>query len=208
MIYQKKIPEKPLIGVTNGLGVQPNGGVLLSVEAVVKKGERGLTVTGILEEEEIKSRQGSSRRKSNARSAAENVLTLMERFGFSGGDYGVHLNFPGGIPIDGPSAGVAMFLAVYSAFAETPVPNDIALTGEISIHGQVLPVGGVEEKLEAAKEAGAARVFIPKENWKESYEKMEIKVIPVETAEELLGFVFLPESLAEGMELLNEKGIS
>ncbi|MBR2383426.1 MAG: AAA family ATPase [Anaerotignum sp.] len=208
MIYQKKIPEKPLIGVTNGLGVQPNGGVLLSVEAVVKKGERGLTVTGILEEEEIKSRQGSSRRKSNARSAAENVLTLMERFGFSGGDYGVHLNFPGGIPVDGPSAGVAMFLAVYSAFAETPVPNDIALTGEISIHGRVLPVGGVEEKLEAAKEAGAARVFIPKENWKESYEKMEIKVIPVETVEELLGFVFLPESLAEGMDLLQEKGIS
>lgn len=207
-IYQKKIPEKPQIGVVNGLGVQPNGGVLLSVEAVVKKGESGLTVTGILEEEEIKNRQGCGRRKSNARSAAENVLTLMEQFGFSKEDYSVHINFPGGIPVDGPSAGVAMFLAVYSAFTETAVPNDIALTGEISIHGQVLPVGGVEEKLEAAKEAGATCAFIPKENWKEAYGKLEIKVIPVETAQEVLEHVFLPESLAEGLEYLEEKGIS
>ena len=207
-IYQKKIPEKPQIGVVNGLGVQPNGGVLLSVEAVVKKGEGGLTVTGIMEEEESKNRQGSGRRKSNARSAAENVLTLMEQFGFSKEEYSVHINFPGGIPVDGPSAGVAMFLAVYSAFTETAVPNDIALTGEISIHGQVLPVGGVEEKLEAAKEAGATCAFIPKENWKEVYGKLEIKVIPVEAAQEVLEHVFLPESLAEGLEYLEEKGIS
>ncbi|WP_458406630.1 S16 family serine protease [Anaerotignum sp.] len=207
-IYKKKISEKPQIGVVNGLGVQPNGGILLSVEAVVKKGEQGLTVTGIMEEEEIKSRQGSGRRKSNARSAAENVLTLMEQFGFAKEEYNVHINFPGGIPVDGPSAGVAMFLAVYSAFTETAVPNDIALTGEISIHGQVLPVGGVEEKLEAAKDAGAACAFIPKENWKEKYEKLEIKVIPVETVQEVLEQIFLPESLAEGVQYLEEKGIS
>ena len=207
-IYQKKIPEKPQIGVVNGLGVQPQGGVLLTVEAVVQKGQSGLTVTGIMEEEEIKNRQGSGRRKSNARSAAENVLTLMEQFGFSKKDYNVHLNFPGGIPVDGPSAGVAMFLAVYSAFTKTAVPNDMALTGEISIHGQVLPVGGVEEKLEAAKEAGARIAFVPKENWKESFERLEIKVIPVEEVQEILEHVFLPESLAEGMELLKEKGIS
>ena len=188
--------------------MQPQGGVLLSVEAIVQKGQSGLTVTGIMEEEEIKNRQGSGRRKSNARSAAENVLTLMEQFGFSKKEYSVHLNFPGGIPVDGPSAGVAMFLAVYSAFTETAVPNDIALTGEIGIHGQVLPVGGVEEKLEAAKEAGARIAFIPKENWKDAYEKWEIKVIPVEEVQEVLEQVFLPESLAEGMELLKEKGIS
>lgn len=207
-IYQKKIPEKPQIGVVNGLGVQPEGGVLLSVEAIVQKGKTGLTVTGIMEEEEIKSRQGSSRRKSNARSAAENVLTLMEQFGFSKEDYSVHLNFPGGIPVDGPSAGAAMFLAVYSAFTETPVPNEIALTGEVSLHGQVLPVGGVEEKLEAAKEAGATCAFIPKENWKDAYGKLEIEVIPVGDVQELLNKIFLPESLSAGMEYLKEKGIS
>lgn len=206
-IYQRKIPEKPQIGVVNGLGVQPNGGVLLSIEAVVRKGKGDLTVTGILEEEEIKSRQGSGRRKSNARAAAENVLTLMEQFGFSKEAYSVHLNFPGGIPVDGPSAGVAMFLAVYSAFTETLVSNDIALTGEISIHGQVLPVGGVEEKLEAAMEAGAVRAFIPKENWKEAYEKLGIEVVPVETVQEILEHVFLPESLSAGREFLAEKEI-
>ena len=207
-IYQKKIHKKPMVGVVNGLGVYPNGGMLLSVEAVVRKGQKGLTVTGIMEEEEIKNRQGSGRRKSNARAAAENVLTLMEQFGFSQEEYGVHINFPGGIPVDGPSAGTAMFLAVYSAFTETPVPNNIALTGEVSIHGEVLPVGGVEDKLTAAKDAGATCVFIPKGNWKESLGGHGLKVIPVETVQELLEHIFLPESLAEGMQLLEKAGIS
>ncbi|MBQ5589564.1 MAG: AAA family ATPase, partial [Anaerotignum sp.] len=207
-VYQKMIAEKPQIGVVNGLGVQPNGGVLLSVEAIVKKGEGGLTVTGIMEEEEIRSRQGSSRRKSNVRSAAENVLTLMEGLGFSREEYNVHINFPGGIPVDGPSAGVAMFLAVYSAFSEVPVPNDIALTGEVTLHGEILPVGGVEEKLQAAEEAGVKSAFIPQGNWKDVYAKHRIRVIPVGTIRELLEEIFLPESLAEGMEYLKEKGIS
>ena len=206
--YQKKIYEKPQVGVVNGLGVQAEGGVLLTIEAMVRKSGRGLTVTGIVEEEEWKSRQGSSRRKSNVRSAAENVLTLMEQFGFSKEDYSVHINVTGGIPIDGPSAGTAMFLAVYSAFVEKPLPNDIGLTGEISLHGQVLAVGGVEEKLQAAKEAGVTCVFIPQENWKEQYGGMGIKVIPVEEVQEILERIFLPESLAEGMEYLEEKGIS
>ncbi|MBR5122320.1 MAG: AAA family ATPase [Anaerotignum sp.] len=207
-IYQKKIHKKPMVAVVNGLGVYPNGGMLLSVEAVARKGQKGLTVTGIMEEEEIKNRQGSGRRKSNARAAAENVLTLMEQFGFSQEEYGVHINFPGGIPVDGPSAGTAMFLAVYSAFTETPVPNNIALTGEVSIHGEVLPVGGVEDKLTAAKDAGATCVFIPKGNWKESLGGHGLKVIPVETVQELLEHIFLPESLAEGMQLLEKAGIS
>ena len=69
-------------------------------------------------------------------------------------------------------------------------------------------MGGVEEKLEAAKEAGAVRAYIPKENWKEAYEKSGIEVIPVERVQEILEYVFLPESLSEGMEYLKEKGIS
>ena len=206
--YQKKIHEKPQVGVVNGLGVQAEGGILLTIEAMVRKGGRGLTVTGIMEEEELKSRQGSSRRKSNVRSAAENVLTLMEQFGFSKEEYSVHINVTGGIPVDGPSAGTAMFLAVYSAFTEKPLPNTIALTGEISLHGQVLPVGGVEEKLQAAKEAGVRCVFLPKENWKPRFGDLGMQVIPVGKIQEILERVFLPESLAEGLEYLEEKGIS
>ena len=190
----------------NGLGVQVQGGrMLLCVEALLQRGGSGLTVTGILEEEEIKSRQGSARRKRNARSAAENALTLLEQFGFSKQDYHAHINFPGGIPIDGPSAGAAMFLALYSAYTETPVPNTLALTGEIGLHGQILPVGGVEDKLEAAQQAGATLALIPQENWREVYREMEIEVVPVGDAETLLRRVFPPgegATLSEGMEFL------
>ena len=209
-VYRQSIAERPQIGVVNGLGVQSNGcGRLLSVEAVVQKGAGGLTVTGIVEEEELKNGQGTARRKSNARSAAENVLTLLEGLGRSTKGYHVHLNFPGGIPVDGPSAGTAMFLAVYSALTETPIPNDIALTGEIGLHGQVLPVGGVEKKLAAAQEAGAKRAFIPEGNWRDSYCGLGIEVIPVATVQALLKEVFLSEgaALSEGMRFLEEKEI-
>lgn len=206
--YSRKISAQPQVGIVNGLGVQGDGcGLLLSVEAVMQKGGTGLTVTGIMEEEEIKSRQGSGRRKSNARSAAENVLTVLEGFGFSKEAYHVHLNFPGGIPIDGPSAGTAMFLAAYSAFTETPVPHTIALTGEIGLHGQILPVGGIEEKLTAAEEAGADCVYIPQENWKAVYAERRIAVVPVGEVRELLEHIFLPENLSAGRTFLQEKEI-
>lgn len=203
-VLQPHIPPKPQIGVVNGLGVQvQGGGMFLCVEALLQRGGSGLTATGILEEEEIKSRQGSARRKRNARSAVENALTLLEQFGFSKQDYHAHINFPGGIPIDGPSAGAAMFLALYSAYTETPVPNTLALTGEIGLHGQILPVGGVEDKLEAAQQAGATLALIPQENWREVYR--EIEVVPVGDAETLLRRVFPPgegATLSEGMEFL------
>lgn len=131
------------------------------------------------------------------------ALTLLEQFGFSKQDYHAHINFPGGIPIDGPSAGAAMFLALYSAYTETPVPNTLALTGEIGLHGQILPVGGVEDKLEAAQQAGATLALIPQENWRGVYR--EIEVVPVGDAETLLRRVFPPgegATLSEGMEFL------
>lgn len=205
-IYQPKIPETPQIGMVNGLGVQPNGnGVLLMVEAMLQKGQGGLNVTGILEEEEIKSRQGSGKRKSNARAAAENALTALEHYGFSKEMYQVHINFPGGIPVDGPSAGAAMFLAVYSAFTQAAIPNDIALTGEIGLHGQILPVGGVEEKIAAAGLAGAKCVYIPQANWREKYREMETVVVPIADTDALLQQIFLPGedvALADGREFL------
>ena len=115
----------------------------------------------------------------------------------------IRIRRPGGIPIDGPSAGAAMFLALYSAYTETPVPNTLALTGEIGLHGQILPVGGVEDKLEAAQQAGATLALIPQENWRGVYR--EIEVVPVGDAETLLRRVFPPgegATLSEGMEFL------
>uniref|UniRef100_UPI0028A11B0A ATP-binding protein n=1 Tax=Anaerotignum sp. TaxID=2039241 RepID=UPI0028A11B0A len=95
-ILRRKVSMKPQIGVVNGMAVQGGGGgALLAIEATVLKAEKGLlTVTGIVEEEEIKGRQRSSRRKSNARSSSENVLTVLEKYGFKKDEYQVHINFP------------------------------------------------------------------------------------------------------------------
>lgn len=79
-------------------------------------------------------------------------------------DYDVHVNVVGGGNIDGPSAGLAVFLAIYSSIKELPIPQNLAVTGEISIRGKVCPVGGIPEKLYGAKQAGLSRVFIPKDN--------------------------------------------
>jgi len=95
-------------------------------------------------------------------------------------DYDIHLNFPGGVPVDGPSAGIAIAAAVYSAIKNLPISSEIAMTGEISIRGKVRPVGGVVAKIEAAKNAGIKKVLIAKENWQDLFEDMDIEVVPVE----------------------------
>lgn len=193
-VLRRKISQDAQLGVVNGMAVQGNGGgTVLTVEATVQKGEGALTVTGIVEEEEIRGGQRSCRRKSNARSSAENVLTVLERYGFSKNEYQVHINFPGGTPIDGPSAGIAMFLAVYSAFTGMAVPGGLALTGEIGLLGQVLPVGGVGDKLAAAVEAGVQHAFIPLENWRDTYGTLPIFVEPICHVDALLAKVFPQE---------------
>lgn len=189
---RRKVASVSRVGVINGLAVTGGmGGAVLTVEVkMTKSSSPHLQVTGIVEEEEIRSPHGISKRKSNARSSAENVLTVLEGFGFDRSQYAVHINFPGGMPVDGPSAGTAMFLAAYSAFTGAAVPGDVALTGEISLTGNVLPVGGVAEKLQAAEEAGVTRAYIPKANWQGRYERLGLEVVPVEEISELLEMVF------------------
>lgn len=190
---RQKVSAVPRVGVVNGLAVTGGmGGAVLTVEVKMQKSTAPhLQVTGIVEEEEIRSPHGVSKRKSNARSSAENVLTVLEGYGFDRSQYAVHINFPGGMPVDGPSAGTAMFLAAYSAFTGAAVPGDIALTGEISLTGNILPVGGVTEKLQAAEEAGVTRAYIPKANWQGRYERLGLEVVPVEEIGELLEMVFV-----------------
>ena len=189
---RQKVTAVHRVGVVNGLAVTGGmGGAVLTVEVkMLKSTAPYLQVTGIVEEEEIRSPHGVSKRKSNARSSAENVLTVLEGFGFDRSQYAVHINFPGGMPVDGPSAGTAMFLAAYSAFTGAAVPGDVALTGEISLTGKILPVGGVTEKLQAAEEAGVTRAYIPKANWQGRYERLGLEAVPVEEIEELLEMVF------------------
>ena len=189
---RQKVTAVPRVGVVNGLAVTGGmGGAVLTVEVkMLKSTAPYLQVTGIVEEEEIRSPHGVSKRKSNARSSAENVLTVLEGYGFDRSRYAVHINFPGGMPVDGPSAGTAMFLAAYSTFTGAAVPGDVALTGEISLTGKILPVGGVTEKLQAAEEASVTRAYIPKANWQGRYERLGLEAVPVEEISELLEMVF------------------
>ena len=116
------------------------------------------------------------RRTSTAKASVENVLTVLKKIlHIDLREYDIHLNFPGGIPIDGPSAGIAIATAIYSAIKEIPISSQIAMTGEISIRGRVKPVGGVVAKVEAAKNAGIKKVIIAKENWQEIFEDYEMK---------------------------------
>jgi len=193
---EKKISvSEKQVGCVNGLAVFGNAmGMVIDIEVSAIKAQEGkgtIKVTGIIEEEEMEGRGHKLRRTSSAKASVENVLTVLKRFlGVDVKEYDIHLNFPGGIPIDGPSAGIAIAAAVYSAIMEIPVSNDIAMTGEISIRGKVKPVGGVPDKLQAAKLAGINRVLIPRENWHEMFNDLGIEVIPVDDIMQVLEHTF------------------
>ncbi len=194
----RKVPVEPQVGFVNGLAVYgPNMGTLLEIEvsaipAVSGKGQ--FTITGVVDEEELGGGSRTLRRKSMAKGSVENVLTVLRRFGLQPQHYDLHINFPGGTPIDGPSAGIAMAVAIASAIRGLPIDNKLAMTGEVGIHGNVKPVGGVLAKVEAAFQAGAERVIIPRENWQAIFEGLEgLQVIAVDRVEEVFRHVF-PQS--------------
>ncbi len=189
---EKNIHTFPQIGVVNGLAVKgANSGILLEIEVAainVNKSKGAIKITGVIEEEEIGGAGHTVRRKSMVKESAENALTILRRMTkIESGDYDIHINFPGGIPIDGPSAGISMAIAIYSALTGKPVDNTIAMTGEVSIRGLIKPVGGVSAKIEAARHAGAKKVLIPEDNWQNLFQNYEdIKVIPIKTLNEAI----------------------
>ena len=189
---EKKIPDKPQVGFVNGLAVYgPNMGTLIEIEVSTYKADKGqgqITMTGIVEEEEMGNAQRTIRRKGLAKGSVENVLTVLNKYtDFCCKDFHIHINFPGGVPIDGPSAGVSIATAIYSSLTDTRVDNTVAMTGEVSIRGFVRPVGGVPVKIEAARQAGAGKVIIPRDNWQQIFSTYDdIQVIPVETLQEVL----------------------
>lgn len=175
------------IGFIHGLAVVGNQqGALLDIEAVVTPGSGQVHVTGIVEEEELGQEGHRMRRKSTAMTSAENVRTLLAGLGHALGNQDLHINFPGGAPVDGPSAGAAMAVVAISALTGRAVDGKSAVTGEITVHGAVKAVGGVPAKVEAAKQAGIKRVFIPKENDAETLHVPGVEVICVSTVQEVL----------------------
>ncbi len=181
------------VGVVHGLAVYgSHQGSTMEIEAVAQRGGGRLTITGIVEEEEMGAESRRIKRKSTARSSCENVMTLLHALGYETDKYDIHINFPGGTPVDGPSAGVAMAVAIASAMTGRPVDGHVAVTGEVSVRGVVKPVGGVPSKVEAAERAGLTTVLIPLENKLERFEHTSISVMCIKTLTEALDRMLLP----------------
>jgi len=180
-----ELESEDLIGVTTGLAWTEVGGELLTIEAVTLPGKGRVTATGKL----------GDVMKESVQAAESYVKSRSTVFGIPPSIFekkDIHVHVPeGATPKDGPSAGVGMVTSIVSALSGIPVKRDLAMTGEITLRGRVLPIGGLKEKLLAALRGGLKTVLIPAENEKDLAEipdnvKRGLKIIPVNTADEVL----------------------
>jgi len=180
-----EVEETDLVGVTTGLAWTEVGGELLSIEAVMVPGKGKVTATGKLGDVMKESVQAAESYVKSRAAAFGITPTIFEK-------KDIHVHVPeGATPKDGPSAGVAMVTSIVSVLTGNPVRKDIAMTGEITLRGRVLPIGGLKEKLLAALRGGLTTVLIPKDNEKDLAEipdnvKKGLTIIPVANADELL----------------------
>jgi ATP-dependent Lon protease len=182
-----------LPGVATGLAWTPAGGEVLFVEARVMEGKGGLILTGQL----------GDVMKESARIALSYVQGELERLGLPGDaleDKMVHLHVPAGaIPKDGPSAGVTLVTALVSELTQQPVHSDVGMTGEVTLQGQVLPIGGIKQKVLAAHRHGLKAVILPQAN------EVDLDEVPQEIRDEL-SFI-LVEHLSEVLETAITSGL-
>jgi len=180
------------IGIVIGLAWTEFGGEILKIETVNMPGKGRMQITGKLGDvmqESVKAAKSYVRSKSLEYGV---IPPVFEKKDF-------HIHVPeGATPKDGPSAGIAMVTSIVSSITNIPVSREIAMTGEVTVTGQVLPIGGLKEKLLAAHRAGVKKVLIPKENEKDLVDvpekvKTDIKIIPVETADEVLKLALIKE---------------
>lgn len=205
---ERMINDKPEIGYVNGLAVYgANNGALMEIEATAKLSSNSIgsiKITGIVDDEELGGGEKKIKRKSTAYCSVQNVLTVLDNiFNLNSKAYDIHVNFPGGIPVDGPSAGISIATAIYSAIKGVPVNNRVAMTGEISIKGKVKPIGGVNAKILAAKRSGVELVIIPKENLGSITNEIDgIKIVGVKKIEEVLDLALYEEECIEKENLI------
>ncbi|MBT3908605.1 MAG: endopeptidase La, partial [Rhodospirillaceae bacterium] len=180
-----EIEHDDLVGVTTGLAWTEVGGELLNIEAVMVPGKGKMTITGKLGDVMTESIQAA---KSYVQSRA--IDFGIKPTMFSKKD--IHVHVPeGATPKDGPSAGVGMVTSIVSVLTGIPVNKEVAMTGEVTLRGRVLPIGGLKEKLLAAHRGGIKTVLIPKENEKDLAEipdniKRGLKIVPATVVDEVL----------------------
>jgi ATP-dependent Lon protease len=181
-----EVESEDMVGITTGLAWTEVGGELLTIEAVTLPGKGRVTATGKLGDvmkESVQAAESFVKSRSHAFGIRPTVFEKRD----------IHVHVPeGATPKDGPSAGVAMVTSIVSVLTGIPVKSDIAMTGEITLRGRVLPIGGLKEKLLAALRGGLKTVLIPQDNEKDLAEipdnvKRGLKIIPVRTVDELLG---------------------
>ena len=187
-----ELENKDKIGVVTGLAWTEYGGEILKIETVTMPGKGRMQITGKLGDvmqESVKAAKSFIRSKSLEYGI---IPPVFEKKDF-------HIHVPeGATPKDGPSAGIGMVTSIVSAITNNPVKRDVAMTGEVTLTGQVLPIGGLKEKLLAAHRAGIKQVLIPKENEKDLVDMPkkiidDIKITPVEYADEVLKIALTKE---------------
>ena len=183
--FREVAQERDRVGVATGLAWTENGGDIIFIETSKMRGDKGLILTGSLGEV----------MKESARAALSYIRTNDSSLHIPENFYqecDIHIHIPAGAtPKDGPSAGITIATAVLSLLKEKPVPHEMAMTGELTLSGRVLPVGGIKEKILAARRAGVKTVILPKKNEKNlddipGYIKKEMNFILVEHIQEVL----------------------
>lgn len=199
-----QLEEKDQIGIVTGLAWTQVGGELLCVETLIMPGKGELTITGKLGDVMKESAQAAV---SYVRSRAESFMIDNKFYK----KFDIHIHIPeGAIPKDGPSAGISMCASIISALTKRPVYRDIAMTGEITLRGRVLPIGGLKEKILAAHRGGIKKVIIPKENEKDLKDipagiSKQIEIVLVEHMDEILPHALI---VNEGESLFKKDDIA
>ena len=181
-VHRKHVPEKANPGIVTGLAWTPVGGDILYIQALMTKGGGKITVTGQL----------GDVMKESSQIAVSLVKAMQPDKADLFAERDLHIHVPdGATPKDGPSAGITLTVALSSLVTGIPVPPTVAMTGEVSLQGDVLPIGGLPEKLLAAQRAGVEKVFIPRENLQDLKEVSkevldQLTVIPVDSVRDVL----------------------
>jgi len=195
-VHPEKMAGEDQVGIATGMYYTPAGGDIMFVEASLMRGKGELILTGQL----------GDVMKESARAAWTFARSHASWLGIEESEFerDIHIHVPAGaIPKDGPSAGIAMASSVVSALSKRPVKNDVAMTGEITISGRVLPIGGLKEKILGAIRAGITQIVIPKDNEADLEDLSEevrekIAVFPVTTLAEALAVTLRDTALHEG----------